>query len=51
MIDKILDKIHNKEYLSSLDYEKLLTISEEDQIKQLLNTAKDIRDKHSKKVL
>lgn len=51
MIDELLDKIQNKEYLSSLDYEKLLTLSDDSQIEKLLNTARKIRDEHFKKIL
>lgn len=51
MVDAILDKCQKGKYLSSLDYEKLLTLEDENKINQLLNTAKAIRDKYSKKVL
>ena len=51
MVDAILDKCQKGKNLSSLDYEKLLTLEDENKINQLLNTAKAIRDKYSKKVL
>lgn len=51
MVDAILDKCQKGKYLSSLDYEKLLTLEDENKINQLLNTARTIRDRHSKKVL
>ena len=51
MVDAILDKCQKGKNLSSLDYEKLLTLEDENKINQLLNSAKTIRDKYSKKVL
>ena len=51
MVDAILDKCQKGKYLSSLDYEKLLTLEDENKINQLLATARAIRDRHSKKVL
>lgn len=51
MVDAILDKCQKGKYLSSLDYEKLLTLEDENQIDELLTTARNIRNKNSKKVL
>ena len=51
MIDEILEKSFNNEYLSSLEYERLLKIEDDNELKELLDTARTIRDKYSKTVL
>ena len=51
MIEETLDKALKQKRLSSLDYERLLTITDETQIERLLSIARKIRDENSKKVL
>ena len=51
MIEETLNKALKHKRLSSLDYERLLTITDETQIERLLSIARKIRDENSKKVL
>ena len=43
MVDAILDKCQKGKNLSSLDYEKLLTLEDENKINQLLNETNTLK--------
>ena len=49
MIEETLNKALKHKRLSSLDYERLLTITDETQIERLLSIARKIRDENSRK--